>query len=136
MTWTNWSCVTEYEVAKGERGICACGQIAAGELIGIYDGEIVACDLEGDRLVDRDAHRYLVQLHRTAGKLFAIVSSELSGIDFINHSCKANVRPVDRVVLVAARDIEPGEALTLDYTRWDLVPEGIRCWCPGGSCVL
>jgi len=136
MTWTNWSCVVEYDVGHGERGIRASRPISSGELIGIYDGEIAVYDLEGDRLVDHDAHKYLVQLHRAADKLYALVSTGLSGIDFINHSCRANVRPIDRVVLVSMQDIEPGEPLTLNYTQWDLVPEGIPCWCAGGTCIL
>ena len=32
---------------------------------------------------------------------------------------------------------EPGgEEITVDYRSFNLVPEGIKCWCPEGRCQI
>ena len=38
---------------------------------------------------------------------------------FINHSCEPNVGFAGDIVLVAMRDISPGEELTTDYALFD-----------------
>ena len=136
MTYTNWKYVEEIEIKDGEKGIRATTPIPQDTIIGIYDGDIVEYDIEAGRMKERQEHKYIVQIACTGSKLYGLVSSRLSGIDFINHSCRPNIAPRDRTVLVAARPIEEGEVLTLDYTSWDFVPEGISCWCEPSHCVL
>ncbi len=51
-------------------------------------------------------------------------------IKFINHNCKCNCYVIDRdeesLVLIAARDIEPDEELTIDY-GYEEIYELCRC---------
>lgn len=137
MTYTNWDLVEEIELAAGEMGIVAKRDIKIGQVIGIYDGELREYPLENDRLPNSEDHKYIVQIARAGNTLYGLYKNEgRRGIGFINHSCNANVIAKDRIVLVAARAISAGEALTIDYTKWDFVHEGIRCWCPEPRCVI
>lgn len=136
MTYTNWKYVEEFDVDSSEKGIRARVPIPTGEVIGIYDGEIVEYPLEGGRLTDNSQHKYIVQVAVRDDRLLGLVSETRSGIDFINHSCRPNVGFRDRIVLVADRAIPTGEVLSMDYTKWDFVPEGIRCWCNPSRCTL
>lgn len=137
MTYTNWDLVREVEVAAGEKGIVARREIRAGDIIGIYDGELRVYPLEDGRLRNREDHKYIVQIAKSGNLLYGLYKDEgRTGIGFINHSCSANVMARDRVVLVAERPIAEGDALTIDYTKWDLVHEGIKCWCAESRCVI
>ncbi len=59
-----------------------------------------------------------------------------SGAEFINHCCEPNC--VARIVkghilYFAARDIQPGEELTVDY-RFDPDVEEVKCRCGAANC--
>jgi len=137
MTYTNWDAVEVIQLKPEEKGLIAKRDIPAGEIIGVYDGEVQRFRLKDGMLTDRDAHKYIVQLAVEGDILFGLYKKETrSGIGFINHSCKANVVPKDRVILVADRPIPAGEALTVDYAKWDFIHEGIRCWCPEPNCII
>jgi hypothetical protein len=52
---------------------------------------------------------------------------------YINHSCRPNAKPVGRkggIVIVALRQIEPGEEITYDYGR-----EYLKCFLDDGGVV-
>ena len=50
----------------------------------------------------------------------------------VNHSCAANLRGIGARVLVAARDIGPGEEITCDYAECNLeTPLACACGAPG-----
>lgn len=137
MTYTNWDAVEEVELSPTEKGIVARRNIETGEIIGIYDGELLLFPLENGLLRQKDEHKYIVQLAVSKDVLFGLYKNEeRQGIAFINHSCNANVIAGDRVILVASHTIQQGEPLTIDYTKWDFVHEGIRCWCPDPRCVI
>ncbi|MBB3656486.1 SET domain-containing protein [Rhizobium sp. BK650] len=136
MTYTNWNLVEEIDLSAGEKGIVAKSIIAEGTLLGVYDGEIQVFDVENNQLINNREHKYIVQVALIESKLLGLVTETRSGVDYIIHSCTPNVVPVDRIVLKAARRIEKGETLTMDYTKWDFIPEGIRCWCADAKCVL
>jgi SET domain-containing protein len=137
MTYTNWDLVKEVEVAAGEKGIVAKRTIETGDVIGIYDGELRSFPLENGQLKDRREHKYIVQIAKTDDVLYGLYKDEArDGIGFINHSCHGNVVARDRIVLVAERTITAGEPLTIDYTKWDFVHEGIKCWCAQSRCVI
>ena len=51
---------------------------------------------------------------------------------YINHSCRPNAKPVGRkggIVIVALRQIEPGEEITYDYGR-----EYLKCFLDNNGC--
>jgi hypothetical protein len=136
MSYTNWSYVEEYADSGSGRGIKAKNSIPAGTIIGIYDGKLESYELAENKMVEPELHKHIVQIMIHDNKLFGLRPQNVAGIDFINHSCNANVVPQDRIVLVAANDIPAGQNLTLDYTKWDLVSEGIACWCQPSRCIL
>ena len=49
---------------------------------------------------------------------------------------EATARVEDKLYVYADRDIEAGEEITVDYRSFNLVPEGITCWCPEGRCQI
>lgn len=53
---------------------------------------------------------------------------------FINHSCGPNVGFAGNTVLVAIRDISPGEELTADYALFDDYDGMMQCRCGTPSC--
>jgi len=53
---------------------------------------------------------------------------------FLNHSCDPNVGFAGNVVLVAMRDVSPGEELTTDYALFDDYEGSMRCRCGSASC--
>jgi uncharacterized protein len=53
---------------------------------------------------------------------------------FINHSCAPNVGMGGNVVLVAMRDVEPGEELTIDYAMFDDYDGAMACSCGSNDC--
>jgi hypothetical protein len=53
---------------------------------------------------------------------------------FINHSCEPNVGFAGNTVLVAKRDIGPGEELTTDYALFDEYDGMMQCRCGTPSC--
>jgi SET domain-containing protein len=59
-----------------------------------------------------------------------------SGAEYINHSCDPNL--VTRIIkghiiYMSARDIKPGEELTVDY-RFDKKVERVECKCGAETC--
>jgi hypothetical protein len=53
---------------------------------------------------------------------------------FINHSCEPNVGFAGNAVLVAMRDISPGEELTTGYALFDDYDGMMHCQCGTPSC--
>jgi SET domain len=136
VSYTDWTFVEEYVDPGLGRGIRATRGIPAGTVVGIYDGRLTAFELANGKLIDPAMHKRIVQVAVVGDVLFGLLNEKVSGIDYINHSCKANIVAKDRIVLVAASDVAVGEALTLDYRVWDLIPEGIACWCEPSLCRL
>lgn len=59
-----------------------------------------------------------------------------SGAEFINHCCDPNIRAViqrGHVIYMSARDIQPGEELTVDY-RFDADVAKVKCLCGSPKC--
>lgn len=110
--------------------------IAENTLIGVFDGMIQQFPIRDGRLIDNTMHKFIVQIAVIGDDLLGMITPTRGGIDFINHDCEANVVARDRIMLFTARPVAAGEALCLDYTTWDLVPEGIPCWCTPSLCVL
>ena len=53
---------------------------------------------------------------------------------FLNHSCQPNVGFAGNIVLVAMREIAPGEELTTDYALFDDYDGQMTCHCGRSSC--
>lgn len=53
---------------------------------------------------------------------------------YTNHSCEPNLAIQGQIVLVAMRDIAPGEELTIDWATTDDSDDEIACRCGRPSC--
>lgn len=64
-------------------------------------------------------------------------SSDLMPMHVTNHSCDANGVFNEAGMLVAVRDIEPGEEITFNYlkTRIPASPWNFKCHCGAANCV-
>ena len=114
------------------RGLLAVEPIVRDEVVAIKGGHIVdtaALHRLPERLQNSD-----VQI-ADGFHLVALEEAEYEPVMlFINHSCKPNVGFAGYVVLVAMRDIAPGEELTTDYAMFDDNGETMECGCGTASC--
>ncbi|MBP9822388.1 MAG: SET domain-containing protein-lysine N-methyltransferase [Candidatus Pacebacteria bacterium] len=60
--------------------------------------------------------------------------SESEDSDHINHSCNSNCGIKSPLGVVAMRDIEPGEEITVDYAMIDSSDYGFDCKCGSPDC--
>jgi hypothetical protein len=92
----------------------AIAPIAAGETVGAFGGTIV------DRLAfgtfADDRQRRAVQLD---DDLFLVGSDHAEPVDHVVHSCEPNCGMSGGMLLLALRDIAPGEQLTYDFAMTD-----------------
>jgi SET domain-containing protein len=114
------------------RGLVAIAPIAKDEIVAIKGGHIVdtaTMNALPGRLGNSD-----VQI-ADGFHLVALDEAEYEAVMlFINHSCEPNVGFAGNVVLVAMRDISPGEELTTDYALFDDYDGTMRCQCRTPSC--
>ena len=114
------------------RGLAAIATIAKDEIVAIKGGHIVdtaTLNALPERLRNSD-----VQI-ADGFHLVALEEAEYEPVMlFINHSCEPNVGFAGNVVLVAMREIGPGEELTTDYALFDDHDETMECQCGTPSC--
>jgi hypothetical protein len=134
VSWTNFDLV-ETQAVGNESGVFACRDIAGNTVVGVFDGaaDVFSVDEAGQVDWRGQDGRMSIHLALTEGKLYAIMPHPgiaVSGIDFINHSCKPNCRADAGVLVVETlRPIVRGEQLTINYHHMDLVKLGHPCWC-------
>jgi hypothetical protein len=59
---------------------------------------------------------------------------ELEDADFINHSCNPNCGIKGTLKVVAMREVEPGEEITIDYAMCESSEYAMRCNCESSDC--
>lgn len=140
MSYTNKTLINDIKMPNGEMSAVAKSFIPAGTLLGIHGGDVVEFPIVNNRIVHKTVeHKEIVQICINDNTLLGLVSPKdeiWSGIDFINHSCNPSVAARDRIVIYALTDIKEGQELTMDYREWDLIPEGIQCWCKNKQCSI
>src|SRR5215469_4279850 len=114
------------------RGLVATEAIGKGEVVAVKGGHIVSTATLrslSDRLRNSEI-QITDDLH-----LVALADDEYEPVMlFINHSCDPNVGFAGNIVLVAMRDIQPGEELTTDYALFDDYDGSMPCQCRTPSC--
>jgi len=114
------------------RGLVAVAPLAAGELVAVKGGHIVttaALQLLPEHLQNSEI-QIADGLH-----LVALEDAEYERVMlFINHSCEPNVGFAGNIVLVAMRDVSPGEELTTDYALFDDYDGRMECRCGAPTC--
>ena len=114
------------------RGLAVTAPIAAGELVAIKGGHIVTT--AALRSLPERLQNSEIQI-ADGFHLAALQEDEYVPVMlFINHSCEPNVGFAGNVVLVAMRDISPGEELTTDYALFDDHDDSMECHCGTASC--
>ena len=136
-----WTVVTSYispKASKGQpssiegHGLMAIAPIAKDEIVAIRGGHIVdmaTMNALPDRL------RYSDVQIADGFYLVALDEAEYESVMlFINHSCEPNVGFAGNIVLVAMREVSPGEELTMDYALFDDYDGEMECLCGTASC--
>jgi uncharacterized protein len=112
------------------RGLFATAAIAAGETIAGFGGTVVH-QRDFDELSDfRRTHS--IQIDH---ELYMVGGDELEPADYANHSCAPNTGIVGNILLVAMRDIAPGEEICFDYAMCDAADyDEFTCACGTELC--
>jgi hypothetical protein len=130
VSYSNFDFMEVRPIGPDHKAIYATRRIAKDSLIGFFDGKSVLVDLADKSALDDYWWRQSVHLRLEGSKLLCLLPMwEPEGVDYLNHSCKANARVENQLYVYADRDIEPGEEITADYRTFNLVPEGKKCWC-------
>jgi len=117
-------------VGAAGRGSVAVEPIAAGEVVVAFGGRAMTRD-EFDLLpLGQQSRSIQIEEH-----LYLAGAPEPEPADFINHSCAPNCGMRGSTVVVALRDIEPGEDLTYDYAMSDGSDyDEFECLCGAATC--
>jgi SET domain-containing protein len=126
-SWLNPKIAIRGTDSRGQ-GMFALEPIETGESILVFGGEYVNAET--------------AKQAKTTGKLVMqwdddLFSVEDRGADptyFINHSCDPNAWMEGAFTIVAKRDVEAGEELTIDYALWEADENYVSSWeCHCGS---
>lgn len=115
---------------KGGSGVFACRPVAAGELLAVWGGIVVA----GARLSDYSEY---AQTHglQVEEDLFLLPLTEDDPSDFFNHSCDPNAGLSGQICLVAMRPISAEDEICFDYAMSDSNPyDEFECSCGAPNC--
>ncbi len=115
---------------KGGMGVFAREFVEKGERLMVWGGAIVnEAQLAALPPVLR---QHSVQVEE--GLYLASVIPD-DDADYINHSCDPNAGLNGQIVVVALRDIEPGEEVCFDYAMSDSSPyDEFECQCGAANC--
>jgi uncharacterized protein len=114
------------------RGLVATAPIARDEIVAIKGGHIV--DTATLHALPEKLQNSDVQI-ADGFHLVALEDAEYEPVMlFLNHSCEPNVGFGGNVVLVAMRDVSPGDELTTDYALFDDYDGNMDCRCGTQSC--
>jgi hypothetical protein len=116
----------------GGKSVIAREHIAQGELIAVWSGRIVA----GEELkhLPPEIRMHTVQVEEN---LYLASLADSEPPDYINHSCDPNAGLDGQIAIVAMREIEPGEEVTIDYAMCDGSPyDEFDCACGSPRCRI
>ena len=110
-------------------GIFALVPLMKAELIAVFGGSIYSWDTF-TALPERERSLSL----QVEENLFLVPVNIDSG-DYVNHCCEPNAGLLGQIVLVAMRDIQPGEEVCFDYAMSDASPyDEFECACGAVQC--
>jgi len=119
------------------KGVFAKELIKKGEIIAVWGGDIIT-KKELDGLYKKgfkNIYHYATQI----ADGFYLISDRngkfLEDDDYFNHSCEPNAGIKGHLVMVAMKDIMPGEEITYDYAMTDVgLKYRFKCNCGKRSC--
>lgn len=115
---------------KGGFGVFAKAGVRAGEVVVVWGGDVVVAEQFAELPAYVQQHSLQVE-----EDLFLVPNGVDEPADFVNHSCEPNTGMSGQIVLVALRDIAPGEEVCFDYAMSDGGPhDEFDCACGTPSC--
>jgi SET domain-containing protein len=115
--------------AKGW-GSFAVEPIRAGETVAGFGGWVVTGEVLATLSHDRQSRSIQID-----ADLYLVSDETPEAGDMLNHSCEPNCGLLGQTLLVAMRDIEPGEELCFDYAMCDASDyDEFRCMCGHPNC--
>lgn len=119
---------------KSGKGIFAIEKINKGEVVGDYTygfGKYINT-VEADKFYKKGFGRMI----QVDDDLFFTATSEneFEEADLFNHSCEPNCGIKDKLKIVAMRDIEPGEEVTIGYAMMEFSDYSFNCNCGAQNC--
>lgn len=127
--WLTPKAVAEPAGAKGW-GSFTHEPISKGETVAGFGGWVIERALLSTLSADRQARSIQVD-----EDLYLVSGDEREAGDMLNHSCEPNCGLSGSQLLVAMRDIEPGEELTFDYAMCDASDyDEFTCLCGADTC--
>jgi SET domain-containing protein len=115
--------------AKGW-GSFALEPIPAGETVAAFGGWIVTGAYLAELSDDRQSRSIQVD-----SDLYLLSGDTPEPGDMLNHSCEPNCGLLGQSLLVAMRDIAPGEEMCFDYAMCDASDyDEFRCLCEASTC--
>lgn len=133
-TWNDPRVEIRRSAIRGE-GVFARQPIQKGEVVMIVGGRVMT----DSEFVSFQATHSLYNFIQIDKKLYLVedpaITQSLEGL--INHSCDSNTWMDDEVTLVARRDIEAGEEVTVDYALFTTQSNWMmdsRCRCGSPDC--
>ena len=131
-SWITPKAIKGAQSSIAGRGLIAVEAISKGEVVAVKGGHVVTT--EELRALPEPLDNSDVQIADDL-HLVAISEDEYESVMlFINHSCEPNVGFGGNVVVVAMRDIDPGEELTTDYALFDDYEGSMECQCGRPAC--
>ncbi len=128
----NWLTAKAEARPAGEKGFgsFALQRIRAGETVAGFGGWVV----DGTTLAGLPVYRQQRSI-QVDEDLFLVSGETPEPGDMLNHSCEPNCGILGSQLLVAMRDIEPGEELSFDYAMCDASDyDEFRCYCGAPTC--
>ena len=128
----NWLTPKAQARPAGDKGwgSYAVEPINAGETVAAFGGSVVPLAVLETFNDDRQSRSIQVDTD-----LYLVSGETPDAGDMLNHSCEPNCGLSGQILLVAMRDIEPGEELSFDYAMCDASDyDEFRCLCGETTC--
>ena len=128
----NWLSPKAQARPAGEKGwgSYAVEPIEAGETVAAFGGHILPLAVLEKFSDDRQSRSIQVDTD-----LYLVSGDTPDAGDMLNHSCEPNCGLLGQMLVVAMRDIVPGEELSFDYAMCDASDyDEFRCLCGEATC--
>jgi uncharacterized protein len=114
------------------KGLFATRPIAKGEIVAAKGGHVLT--KQAWTALERELGPADIQLSDDLFIAPVTQSERDGGMLYTNHSCDPNLAIQGQIVLVAMRDIAPGEELTIDWATTDDGDHEMQCRCGSALC--
>jgi hypothetical protein len=114
------------------KGLFATRPIAKGEIVAAKGGHVLTTQAWTAR--ERELGPADIQISEDLFIAPVTQAQRAGSMLYTNHSCDPNLAIQGQIVLVAMRDISPGEELTIDWATTDDGDHEMECRCGSAHC--